>query len=147
MQTTTQSTGIAVREQKNDNRIFAALLIFLGVVLLTAISLQSGVVRLPIGSSTSAVQVRAVEPLPFGPGWAADYGTSDIPFGPGLAADYGASSNQVLPFGAGQAANYGTHSSQVLPFGPGYAAEYGANSTQALPFGPGLAATYGVAAR
>ena len=45
MQTTTQPTGIAVREQKNDNRIFAALLILLGVVIITAISLQSGVLR------------------------------------------------------------------------------------------------------
>lgn len=146
MQTTTQPTGIAVREQKNDNRIFAALLIFLGVVLLTAISLQLGVVRLPVGTTASAIQARAVEPLPFGPGWAADYGTSDIPFGPGWAANYGVQSNQVLPFGPEQAAVYGTHSNKVLPFGPGYAADYGIHSSQSLPFGPGLAATYGVAA-
>lgn len=110
--------------------------------------------------SNRQVAVQSIIPLPFGPGWAADYGTNeespainqDLPFGPGWAADYGTAHNlppkyQRLPFGPGLAATYGTRYSHALPFGPGWAATYGTQYSHALPFGPGLAATYGVPPR
>lgn len=79
-----------------------------------------------------------VTPLPFGPGWAADYGETH-------KAAFDSTTHQ--PFGPGWAANYGVSSSFALPFGPEGAANYGVRTTTRLPFGPGLAATYGVPAR
>jgi hypothetical protein len=131
MDTTIRPTRATIENRRTVSRLallaIAALMVVLGV----------GVVALNARAATLANVTRS-EALPFGPGWAADYGTTHT-----AAVD----SFTHLPFGPGWAANYGTENSYPLPFGPEVAATYGARSNAILPFGPGLAATYGVPTR
>lgn len=164
MKTTIQLALVNPKGTKRGKVTLGGVLIAIAVVMLLAGALAIGMFKTTSTVAVSSVQLRSSEQLPFGPGWAADYGTDvdddiaiieSLPFGPGLAADYGTGSRKPMPFGPGLAATYGTRSERlgqgVLPFGPQIAANYGRQNDAlaaiyALPFGPGWAATYGVPA-
>lgn len=118
---------------------FRILLGFLAVVVI--VTTLAVLYNSSVSHPTRQLYIQSMSPLPFGPGWAADYGTTgreqvkpSLPFGPGLAATYGTAGSK-------------TQVRQNLPFGPGLAATYGTSRLHRLPFGPGYAATYGVPAR
>ena len=150
MTTKIQSTSVKAERSNATYRIGVLLAAIAVGVVLTGGAMRLNALRL---TNTEAV---IVEPLPFGPGWAADYGITHkaavdpftkLPFGPGWAANYGIESSYDLPFGPEVAATYGAGYNTTLPFGPGWAATYGRPGVNGLPFGPGWAATYGIPAR
>lgn len=115
----TQSITPQVPQSARHVGMYRGALIVLVVIAATVVALTwMGAITLAKPSKPQ-VYIQYMHPLPFGPGWAADYGTG-----------------QDTPV-----------YKQTLPFGPGWAATYGRIDARPLPFGPGHAATYGVPAR
>lgn len=136
-----RTAAIPPTETNRRKLILSGALFALGALTLLAGAFYVRLFKMPATVAVSSVAVLNREPLPFGPGWAANYYTDlprPMPFGPEIAADYGRPKDPLA-------------SIYRLPFGPQIAADYGRpNDPLAyiyrLPFGPGWAATYGVPA-
>ena len=122
-----------------QNKIkFTKAILVVGVLALLGLVVVFGIGEMRAANASPALSVQTMQVRPFGPGWAADYGTMLH-----AAVD----PNTGMPFGPGWAADYGTTISYPILFGPEIAAAYGKHGVSANPFGPGWAATYGVTAR
>lgn len=99
MKTTLPESTLARRAPlSNLTKLFAAVCIATLVLITSVVGMNPGVRFTSGGQAAHQVYLQDIEPHPFGPGWAADYGTvSDAPavsiipnpFGPGWAATYG----------------------------------------------------------
>lgn len=138
METSIQSTPDAQSGAKRSKVVLSTAGAALAAITLVAGALYVGLFKMPVTVAVSSVSIREMEPLPFGPGWAADYYTDlprPMPFGPEIAATHGKSKDPLagiyrLPFGPQIAADYGRPNDALaniyrLPFGPGWAATYG----------------------